>query len=186
MAIHVLIKSENTTHKFRVIGTPTTIGRSSKCNLTIPDPLISGQHLSVFLGPDGRVVIKDLESTNGLYLNGSRVEDTALYLDDVIQFGNNFLKIDAKEMNERERSLHTKDYEKTNVTFVNMTPEFNSNFADNIEPNPKQKKKTLLGELRKKKLAESLQEGEIRRSRLAEKKEKSDSLQIESRKVKKK
>lgn len=49
------------------------IGRSSSCDLTLAHPTISKQHASIERKSDGSVILKDLNSTNGTYVNGRRV-----------------------------------------------------------------------------------------------------------------
>jgi hypothetical protein len=48
----------------------TTIGRSAECHLTIDDPLVSRRHARLIVGSD-RVVIEDLNSRNGVRVNGA-------------------------------------------------------------------------------------------------------------------
>ena len=49
------------------------IGRSSKCDLSIPDRFLSRRHARLFKDGDGWR-IEDLESRNGTFVNGRRVE----------------------------------------------------------------------------------------------------------------
>ena len=61
------------------------IGRSAElCSLTLNSSAISRSHVNIFVAPDGRVVVQDLQSTNGTYLlmpSGERIRlrgDTAV------------------------------------------------------------------------------------------------------------
>lgn len=47
-----------------------TIGRGADCQVTLSDPLVSRQHVRIFVGSD-RVVIEDLNSRNGVLVNGA-------------------------------------------------------------------------------------------------------------------
>ncbi len=49
-----------------------TIGRAASCHITLDDTYISQLHARVFNGDQG-VVVEDLGSTNGTYLNRQRV-----------------------------------------------------------------------------------------------------------------
>jgi hypothetical protein len=49
------------------------IGRAADANVVIDDPLVSRVHARLSVLPDDRVVIEDLHSTNGLFINGMRL-----------------------------------------------------------------------------------------------------------------
>jgi len=58
-------------------GSEVTLGRSSDCTLQLPAAGASRRHASVALR-DGQVVLRDLGSTNGTFLNGERVTGEAV------------------------------------------------------------------------------------------------------------
>jgi pSer/pThr/pTyr-binding forkhead associated (FHA) protein len=63
------------------------IGRTSDCQLSLDDPLVSRRHAVLTVELDG-VFIDDLESRNGVFLNGQRVEQRARVADgDAIRIG---------------------------------------------------------------------------------------------------
>ncbi len=62
------------------------IGRSAVCDLSIPHPIVSNQH-ALITRVDGNVLIRDLASTNGTYVNGARINQAVLQNGDVIQIG---------------------------------------------------------------------------------------------------
>lgn len=49
------------------------IGRLPTCDIVLPYPQLSGRHASVTKAPDGNLLITDLGSTNGTYVNGTRL-----------------------------------------------------------------------------------------------------------------
>ena len=55
------------------ISKHTSVGRESYNDLCIPDKTISASHAELDLQKDGTVKVTDLESTNGTYLNGERL-----------------------------------------------------------------------------------------------------------------
>jgi pSer/pThr/pTyr-binding forkhead associated (FHA) protein len=59
--------------RFDVGAQPIVIGRSAVCQLVLDDALVSRRHAQVLLLDDAAVV-EDLESVNGVYVNGERVE----------------------------------------------------------------------------------------------------------------
>lgn len=59
------------------LDTPVTVGRASDCRLVLDDdPYVSQHHLRI--ARHGRhCLLEDLESTNGTFLNGRRVDEPA-------------------------------------------------------------------------------------------------------------
>lgn len=55
----------------------TTIGRAQECDISIPSEEISRRHASVKPTPDG-LMVEDLGSANGTYINGNRVQNGLL------------------------------------------------------------------------------------------------------------
>lgn len=62
------------------------IGRSSKCDIQFPLESISRKHASLYFHNE-QYFIKDLESTNGIYLNGVKIEKASLKDGDYIELG---------------------------------------------------------------------------------------------------
>lgn len=50
------------------------IGRGVDCDLQLPDPTVSQRHAKIWTDESGRVFIADLNSRNGVRLNGKRLE----------------------------------------------------------------------------------------------------------------
>jgi pSer/pThr/pTyr-binding forkhead associated (FHA) protein/S1-C subfamily serine protease len=69
-----------------------SIGRSSSNNIVVGDPTVSSQHASLSISTGGEVRIKDLNSKNGTFVNGSRItQETLLGPNDVVKTGNSIL-----------------------------------------------------------------------------------------------
>lgn len=49
------------------------IGRSSKCDIAIFDPFLSSEHAQL-IKEDGLFYVEDLDSTNGTFVNGDRID----------------------------------------------------------------------------------------------------------------
>src|SRR5262245_3270898 len=49
------------------------LGRGEEANIVLMDPLVSRVHARLTVMPDETVVLEDLHSTNGVYVNGVRV-----------------------------------------------------------------------------------------------------------------
>src|SRR5688500_16482943 len=66
---------------------PFTLGRSSGCDHQVFHPMVSRRHCEIVAEED-RVVVQDLHSSNGTYLNGHRVKETSVVRDgDEINLG---------------------------------------------------------------------------------------------------
>ena len=73
-------------------GRPLTIGRGTDADVVIADPLVSRRHAR--LGPrGGRLVVVDLESTNGTRVNGDIVREAVVGPGDEIDLGSTRLEI---------------------------------------------------------------------------------------------
>ncbi len=70
-----------------------TIGRSLQCDISIPDDrFISQYHARISLQNDG-CLLEDLGSTNGTYLNGTRIKSpTRVQRGDRVALGNTILE----------------------------------------------------------------------------------------------
>jgi hypothetical protein len=67
-------------------GEVTTVGRSRRCEVVLSDPNTSRQHAEVRRQGDVYTLV-DLDSTNGVYLNGRPVRTAILQEGDVIELG---------------------------------------------------------------------------------------------------
>lgn len=112
--------------------------------------MISGRHLAVKINSDSRVVIKDLETTNGTYLNGNKIQESFMYTEDFVQIGKVKITIDDSEMTAKELGLHKRDFERTSVTFVRLGAQVEG--LEEVEEDEfgQSKQKTLLAKIRRK------------------------------------
>lgn len=75
------------------IGKKTTVGRSSKNVIQLNDDRVSSIHCEFLLTKDS-LEIKDLDSKNGVYLNGIRIESSEFFTGDEIRIGQTICTID--------------------------------------------------------------------------------------------
>jgi hypothetical protein len=69
------------------------VGRSSSCDLVLHDSNVSRRHAQLFFR-EGRWIILDLDSTNGTYINGDRVQRSELLPGDLLALGTEQLQVD--------------------------------------------------------------------------------------------
>jgi pSer/pThr/pTyr-binding forkhead associated (FHA) protein len=73
---------------FRLLpGQPRTMGRATRSDFIVDAPLVSRCHCRLEPTDDGQLHVEDLESTNGTFVNGRRVERAVLVPGDVVRMG---------------------------------------------------------------------------------------------------
>jgi len=77
---------------FDVDGPTATIGRDHGCEVTLRDPGVSRQHAR-FAFQNGRCVLRDLDSSNGTFVNGMRIRNAEIQAGDQIHIGNTILAV---------------------------------------------------------------------------------------------
>ena len=68
------------------------IGRSSGCQLVLADHTVSRRHAELFT-EDGRWLLRDLDSSNGTWLNGRRIVEAEVRPGDVLHLGGCRLRV---------------------------------------------------------------------------------------------
>lgn len=71
---------------------PTTVGKAQAyVDVVLPDPSVSRVHARIYRGEEGCIEIRDLDSTNGTFINGTRLEPNEkrrVHRGDEVRFGN--------------------------------------------------------------------------------------------------
>ncbi|NOT43170.1 MAG: FHA domain-containing protein [Acidobacteria bacterium] len=79
---------EGAERTFRILtGAVRTIGRATGADFIVDEALVSRVHCRLTALPDGSLEVRDLESTNGTYVNGARVEQGLLSDGDRLEVG---------------------------------------------------------------------------------------------------
>jgi hypothetical protein len=78
------------------------IGRSSRCNLAVADALVSRRHSALHVGPE-EVTVEDLDSRNGVVVNGLRIDGPRqlAHMDRIFIGALELLFIDAEQITDR-------------------------------------------------------------------------------------
>ncbi len=74
-----------------------TVGRDASCNVQLRSSLGSRQHAIVYLSDSG-AVLRDLDSANGVFVNGSRFRNGEISSGDVVQFADEFFRFDGRKL----------------------------------------------------------------------------------------
>jgi len=84
--------SSGTRHEVELTGSVAVLGRDPGCDVVLNDTKCSRRHAVVEDGPGG-LVVKDAGSANGVFVNGRRMEESALRPGDTIRLGDVLLKV---------------------------------------------------------------------------------------------
>lgn len=144
--VEVFISIINSKGEKRIIKLPdfpVRVGRSSENHIIIPDDLCSSRHLLISKTQD-EILIKDLNSKNGVALNGIKVFNQKIYIDDKITIGTTTIQIEktkscelalkklAPQNNNRQNGEITIELEisKRNTTAQSKKMDLKSFFVD--------------------------------------------------------
>lgn len=82
------VGDEASERTFRLLpGNARTLGRATNADFIVDAALVSRVHCRVTALKSGELEVKDLESTNGTFVNGKRVEEARLASGDRLQIG---------------------------------------------------------------------------------------------------
>ncbi len=82
----VMFKADGSRREFPIDKERVLIGRTNHCDLRVPLSSVSRKHCEVRVG-DGKVLLRDLGSSNGTFHNSNRVTEVALAPGDEIVIG---------------------------------------------------------------------------------------------------
>lgn len=90
------VRPDGSTQSFVVDGRPLTIGRAPDNGLVVQDSRASRYHARIY-GRQGALLLADLGSTNGSWVNDRRVQEIALGEGDQIRIGDTLLIVESVE-----------------------------------------------------------------------------------------
>jgi two-component system, cell cycle response regulator len=125
---------------FNLVEGETVVGRNPDCQIPLDFQGISRKHFTVVVKPEGQVILQDLGSANGTYINNNKLEgNTVLKRGDVIKVGAIALKYLPK--GDPERLTYDKLHEDANTD--GLTQAYNKRyFNDALENEVKKSKVT--------------------------------------------
>ena len=121
----VMIYGEYLGRRFVISEEPIMVGRSPECDVQLADDCVSRMHCRVVSGKEG-VVISDLDSTNGTYVNGTAVTARILKDADRVKIGRSIFKYLSSD--NIERAYHEEIYRLK--TTDGLTGAYNKRYFD--------------------------------------------------------
>lgn len=79
-----------------IVPLPFRIGRRHGLALTLPWESISKEHAEIF-EHNGELFLVDLQTTNGTFVNGRRIDRTALYQGDIVYFARSRFRLGRRD-----------------------------------------------------------------------------------------
>ncbi|MFE3028064.1 FHA domain-containing protein [Nocardia tengchongensis] len=104
----------------RIVSGTLRIGRAADNDIVVPDLMVSRHHAELQVIADGRYRVVDLDSHNGTYVNGHRIETADLSESDLIGMGHTTYRLVGNELRE---SVDTGDISVCVQNLIVRTPE---------------------------------------------------------------
>ena len=132
MDVNLVLLKKNGSHKFFPLpSSVTVIGRRHSCDLCIPLMSVSRRHCQ--LNCDNKVLkIRDLNSRNGTYLNGKRIDEAVIQAGDSIKIGplTFVLQIDGQPQTIAEPASSAQSSSRQDAATGDIVDEQLDNFAE--------------------------------------------------------
>ena len=93
-----VLSGQNVGEVYTLYDHETIIGRSAQCNIQIPNDNISKQHAKIIIDPQ-KAILADLNSTNGSFVNGIKVEISIIKPGDKISLYDTILEFHKEKSN---------------------------------------------------------------------------------------
>jgi len=81
-----MVSADGASREIPLKTLPVVLGRGEECKLRIPIPAVSRRHCEIRI-EDDELVVKDLKSANGTYVNGMKVLSRELVPGDLLALG---------------------------------------------------------------------------------------------------
>ncbi len=112
-----------------ILSPPVIVGREPSSDIMINDPSISRRHCQFTLGAEGALLVRDLGSKNGVYVDEKRVSKAIIRPGEVVQIGAVALRPDwtDQEASEQIQEIEVIDLGETQAM---RTVDFDEHDAD--------------------------------------------------------
>lgn len=106
MASLIITSGENAGQYFHLTKRTLSVGRDPSRDIQIVDPKVSRRHFQV-RNDDGEFIVVELRNTNGVHINGQRVDgEQALRDGDVIAVGDTLVKFCVADLTDASDAVH--------------------------------------------------------------------------------
>jgi pSer/pThr/pTyr-binding forkhead associated (FHA) protein len=95
------------------------IGRGEKCSVRIKDDYASSTHISLRIEA-GFLIVKDLDSKNGTYINESYIFESHFYVGDILRIGDTSFQFATRKMSEAEVEHFSYKGKRKETEFMDM------------------------------------------------------------------
>lgn len=92
----LVLRSEALKRTIALNGTKTTVGRLPENSAPIDEGSVSLHHCEIY-SRNGEIIVKDLGSTNGTFVDGSRIVEMPIKAGQTLRFGNVEFQVESKE-----------------------------------------------------------------------------------------
>lgn len=90
----LILYNKTSGQEFKVTKNLLSIGRDDSCDIILDDEEVSRRHAEIVLDSgDGSYLIADLNSSNGVFVNGKKINKSRLYSGDNIKIGNQLISV---------------------------------------------------------------------------------------------
>ncbi len=86
-----------------------TIGKSSSCDIKLVDPFVSEVHAKL-ISQHNKVIIYDLQSTNGTFMNGIKIGEVEAKVGIPLQMGKSELKLESISHQKKIQPVYTHEF----------------------------------------------------------------------------
>lgn len=90
------------------------IGRDQRCDVVLGKPSISSRHAKIF-SEDGKIIFRDLDSTNGSFHRGNRITEIVMRINDEIRIEDISIAILTAALSEIEVKMIGKNLKHNNM-----------------------------------------------------------------------
>ncbi len=126
MGMLIITKGQNKNAAYKLGHRVLTIGRGTANLIQILDPGVSRRHASIWW--DGQsYMIRDLESSNGVFVNNNKVNEARLHIGDTIRIGNVVFKLAEDMANVEDQVLKARNADRTVVSRTTMMINYDPN-----------------------------------------------------------
>lgn len=105
-----VVEGDRPGRTFEITNEYTHLGRVTNNEITLTYPEISSRHC-MFITSGSDVIVRDLNSSNGTFVNGVHITEVILQLGDLIQIGPVVLKFESSVKRPKLRSLEPQQLE---------------------------------------------------------------------------